>query len=80
MAHRLARGVLCNLLRRISCAFAGTFESDPASARPADDMPLHVRDAHESVVESSQYVGNANEDILSAFGLDDLFAGQIVGQ
>ena len=43
-------------------------------------MPLCVRDADNRVVEGRQDVGNATDDILGAFGLDDLLSGEIVGQ
>ena len=78
--HGLAGGVLGDLLRGVGGALARAFEADAAGAGPTDDVALHVGDGHLGVVESGENVGDASSDILRALGLDDLLAGQIVGQ
>src|SRR6266498_1601847 len=57
-----------------------TFEPDAAGTGPANDMALHIRDADESIVEGRQNVGDADRNILGAFGFDDFLAGHIVGE
>ena len=70
--HRLARGVLRDLLRGVGRAFARTFETNAAGARPADEIALHVGDGDLRVVERGQNVGDAGDNILRVLGLDDL--------
>src|SRR5207245_1538380 len=57
-----------------------SFEADPASAGPAQNIALHIGDGNDRVVERGQNVRDAGRDILCAFGLDDLFAGGIVSE
>ena len=78
--HRLAGGILGDLLRGVSGALARAFETDAAGARPAEHVALHVGDGDLGVVESGQNVRDADGDVLRALGLDDFLAGQIIGQ
>jgi hypothetical protein len=57
--HRLAGGVLRDLLRGVSRALARAFEPDAPGGGPADEIAVHVGDADLRVVERGQNVGNA---------------------
>src|SRR5262249_42315574 len=78
--HRLAGGVLCHLLRGVGRALARTFETNAACARPPKQVALHVGNGDLRVVERRENIRNANGNVLCALCLDNLFAGQIVGQ
>ena len=52
MSHGLAGSVLRHQLSGVSGAFARAFETDATGAGPANDMALHVGDAHERIIES----------------------------
>ena len=80
MGHGLAGRILGYLLSGIGGAFAGAFETNATGTGPADDVALHVGDAHESIVESGENIRDATADVLSALGFDDLLASHIVGQ
>ena len=71
--HGLARRVLRDLLRRISGAFARTFEANLAGARPPDHVAFHVSDRHDGVVERRKHMRDARVNVLTALGLDDLW-------
>ena len=73
MPHRLSGGVLRNHLRCIGSAFARTFETDFASARPSDHVAFHVGDRHDCVVERRKHMRDARMNVLAAFRFDDLW-------
>ena len=78
--HRLAGGVLRDLLRGVGRALARAFETDAAGAGPADQVALHVGDGDLRVVESGENVRDAGGDILRVLGLDDLLGIGIFAQ
>jgi len=73
MTHCLPRRVLSNHLRCIGRAFARTFETDFASARPPDHVAFHISDRHDCVVERRKHMRDARMNVLAAFRLDDLW-------
>ena len=50
MRHRLAGGILGDLLGGVSSALARAFEADPAGGGPADQISVHIRNADLGVV------------------------------
>src|SRR5437867_8673742 len=72
MGHRLAGGVLSNLLGGERSALAGALETNAASAGPPDNVALHVGNGDERVIESGENVRDAGTDVLGVLGLNDL--------
>ena len=71
VAHGLAAGILRDHLGGVGGAFAGALEADFASAGPADDGAVLVRDGDDRVIKSSEDVGDAAEYVFAALCLDD---------
>src|SRR5512140_3227979 len=80
MGHRLAGGILSDLLSGVGRALARALKPNPSRGGPPDDMPLRIRDAYLRIIERGQNVSHAGDDVLRAFGLDDLLSGEIVGE
>ena len=64
VGHRLAGGVLRDLLRGERGALARSLETDASGAGPAEDVAVHIGDVYQGVVESREDIGNPNADIL----------------
>ncbi len=79
MTHRLPGRVLRNHLRRVSGAFARTFEAHFTGARPPDDVTFHVGDRYDCVVERRKHMSDARMNVLAAFGFDDLWLLDVIG-
>src|SRR5581483_4596611 len=71
VSHRLAAGILRNHLCSVSGAFARTFETDFAGARPADHRAILVGNGDDGVIESGEHVSDAAVDVFAALRLDD---------
>jgi hypothetical protein len=80
VGHRLAGGVLGDLLGGVGRALAGAFEADAPGAGPADDVALHVGDADLVLLNVARMLAMPLDDVLGALGLDDLLAGHLVRQ
>ena len=50
-----------------------SLEAQGAGARPTNQVPLHVRDAHDRIVKGSLDVNNAAEDYPFFLLLENLF-------
>ena len=71
VAHRLPGSVLSDQLGRIRRAFARTFESNLARARPPDHVAIQIRDRADRVVEGRVNVGDAAVNVFGTFGLNN---------
>ena len=80
MRHCLTSGILRDLLRGVSRAFARTLETDAACARPADEISLHVGNRDLRVVESGENICNAHRDIFRVLGFDNLLGIRVFAQ
>src|SRR5207302_9221888 len=79
VAHGLPRSILCHHLRSVSRAFARTFESNFARARPSDDVAFHVGDRDDGVVKRCENMRDTVVNVFAALGLDDLRLLDAVG-
>ena len=89
MRHGVAGGVLSDDLGSVGRGLAGAAEVALTGAGPRDDLTFLVGDRDDGVIEGSENVGVARDDILRTLGLADLdraefffekiFSGRLLG-
>src|SRR5215469_3973782 len=69
---RHVRGVRRRLLRGERRSLARPAEAERSRALPGNDVPRHIRDRHDGVVERSLHVHESVRDVLALFLLEGL--------